>query len=532
MRTLIEKQIQLHTVNYVCIYCKQVIAIRGRTNFNDSIKTYYFTHLVNSNDCVIKTNNTLTKEEVQCIKYNGAKESLLHENLKNLIAHFLRLEPTVEEVLVEKVYKELAISKEWKKPDVMAVFKDKKIAFELQLSITFLSVIVQRTLFYQSRNVFLIWIFPHFSLQSDLQKFTQKDVYFNNSFNVYVFDEEAQEQSAAIKRLVISCFYQEFTLERNVVLGNWVKKFIRLSYITFDNEKVTTCFYNSDVQRDLLKTQLETLIKIKASAERIEQVNSLVKLCVQYLRDFYKNDTDPEYFTGQNPLDNLEETDEILELNNQRKFNTENAHVIVQLFLTGQKWTFLRFICAEDRIKIDFSQVIIRGKSVFELVLERPDYNSFFSHITLLFRMGYVMSKSDYASHQKTFEDFQFNVSEIEKEKIERWAYINCLNSLWSREFTVEIEPLRRVLFAIMSLKHGMIIGSKFKIFRQVSIDFLEFQPDYGHFYLRAMKAFGQYDLQLNEDKSGKLRSKILTFEEKNPPQKPVHLLYEIFPEV
>jgi len=532
LRTLIEKQIQLHEVNYVCIYCKQAIAIRGRTNFIESSKTYYFTHLVNSKDCVIKTNNILTREEVQRIKYNGAKESALHENLKNLIAHFLRLEPAIKEVLVEKVYRELAISKEWKKPDVMAIFKDKKIAFELQLSTTFLSVIVQRTLFYQSRNVFLIWVFPHFSLQSDLQKFTQKDVYFNNSFNVYVFDKEAQEQSATEQGLVISCFYHEFTLEENVVSGKWVKKFIRLSDITFDHEKVTNYFYDSDAQRDLLKLKLEALQKSKEDARRLTNIKQKVKSCLDYLRKFYKNDYDPAYYSGYNPFDSLTEPDEILALNEEVKFSTEKSSVIYELFLTGNKWVFLKYICGEDKVRKDFSQVSIRGKTIFELIVERPDYNSFFGHITLLFRMGYVLTDADYATHQKLYDDFNFNTSEVEKEKIERWAYVTCLNSLWSKDTATELEDIRKVLFAIMSLKHGLIIGSKFTVARQVTMNFIEFHPEYGHFYLRAMKAYGQYDAQLNDDKSGKLRSKILTFKEKNPPQKPVLLLYEIFSEV
>ena len=35
----------------------------------------------------------------------------------------------------------------WRKPDVMAIYNDLNIVFELQLSTTFISVVVQRDIF-------------------------------------------------------------------------------------------------------------------------------------------------------------------------------------------------------------------------------------------------------------------------------------------------------------------------------------------------------------------------------------------------
>lgn len=216
LRSQIQEQVHKKEAVYVCIFCKQSIGIRGHINRKD----YYLTHTFRSDDCIIKTNHHLTEEQIRCIKYNGEKESDLHNDLKNQIAYYLELDDNVIAVHTEKVYKDLAISREWKKPDVMAEFADKKVAFELQLSTTFLSVIVSRTIFYRERGIFLIWIFPNFSLESHLQQFTQKDVYYNNSFNVYVFDEHAQEKSKTEKRLILRCYYKSFTIKNNNIHVN------------------------------------------------------------------------------------------------------------------------------------------------------------------------------------------------------------------------------------------------------------------------------------------------------------------------
>lgn len=210
LRTHIENQIQTCNIEYVCLYCKQPVAIRGRPTALNGLRHFYFTHPYNSDDCIIKTTHRLTEEQVRCLKYNGEKESELHNRLKHLIGDYLVKTDSVDDVSIDKIYKDIAVSKEWKRPDVLANYKGKKIAFELQLSTTFLSVIVARTRFYNERSIFLIWVFADFSVINDLQKFTQKDVYYNNNFNVYVFDKDAERKSFSKGCLVLKCYHNKF----------------------------------------------------------------------------------------------------------------------------------------------------------------------------------------------------------------------------------------------------------------------------------------------------------------------------------
>jgi len=91
-RTQIEIDIQNKVKRFICLYCKQNVKIRG----GRSKKTIlHFAHLKDSNDCPIKTDNKYSKEQIERIKYNGAKESELHITLKNKIAYHLNLNPNI-----------------------------------------------------------------------------------------------------------------------------------------------------------------------------------------------------------------------------------------------------------------------------------------------------------------------------------------------------------------------------------------------------------------------------------------------------
>ena len=146
LRAQIQGQIRSKQIEYVCLYCKQPVVLRGGLSSGYSSKQLHFSHLSKSDDCPIKDKHRFTEEEIRRIKYNGAKESELHYTLKTKLAYYLAQNKDVLKVRVEEVYKNLAISKEWRKPDVLTEWGNKQIAFELQLSTTFLSVIVGRNM--------------------------------------------------------------------------------------------------------------------------------------------------------------------------------------------------------------------------------------------------------------------------------------------------------------------------------------------------------------------------------------------------
>ena len=525
LRTKIEEQLQKGIIDYVCLYCKQPVAIRGRKNLQNHTTHFYFTHPYKSEDCIIKTICRLSEEEVRCIKYNGVKESKQHETLKNEIAHYLRFEPNAT-VIVDKIYKDVATSHKWRRPDVLAIFPEKKIAFELQLSTTFLSVIVGRTIFYKENSIFLIWIFPNFSLENDLQKFTQKDVYYNNNFNVYVFDKSAKEQSEIEKELVLKCYYKEYIDFNYRVEESWVEKFIKLSDLTFNYDNYDVYCYDSDKEKQKILDAIAERKRRKELIEKSKEINDKIDSVLTILRHFYSKDI--LYPIKETFIDIIETEEEIKELNNKLKFSKEKTNFISELFFKRQKPFFLTFICEHDVIEVDTSKISMNGKSVLEELITL-EYIDFKKYSTLLFRKGYKLTKND--------EDMLLALSKniSNRDNYSKWAFIHFLSSISRKEFASDIKLIDyKILNPIISLKKGFVIGASFENLKQVCNNVFEYHKIFGGLFIKAMKKYNVYEKILIEDKKGKVKDKINKFYAESPDQETKYnkIIFDIFPEL
>ncbi|GAT62658.1 DUF6035 family protein [Paludibacter jiangxiensis] len=255
-----ETAIREKNPRFVCYYCKQAVKIRGQ---RDSKVIMHFAHLRDSNECPIKTGNTYTKEEIQRIKYNGAKESELHYTLKIGLADFLKKNQEhrkgIEEVNIEKVIKDQAIPKIWKKPDVSSVYNGKSVVFELQLSTTFLSVINSRQEFYRGNKTYILWVFSSFDTDDDKRKFTQSDIFYNNNFNGFEFNQEAIELSEKENDLVLKCYYKRLYIKDLSIINEWDECMVKLQDLTFDNENYSVYYYNYSAEQERLEEELKTI---------------------------------------------------------------------------------------------------------------------------------------------------------------------------------------------------------------------------------------------------------------------------------
>jgi len=528
-RTELQTQFEKDEKIYVCIFCKQSVGIRGKKDKSD----FYFAHNYNSEDCIIKTGSALTFEEIRCIKYNGVKESEEHHLIKNQIAYALEHDPLVTKVETERVFKDLSISKNWKKPDVLATLPDKKIAFELQLSTTFLSVIVSRTIFYKERGVYLIWIFPTFSLDADLQKFTQKDVYYTNAFNVYVFDQEAAKLSDAEQKLMLKCFFKKFSIHNEQLVTSWEQTFISMHDLNFNALDFTAWYYNSYLEKESALKELALQKQALILREEEAEANYNSKKTIEYLRKFYKSNAKPwSPYDEDTPANEPKSELEINLINKQLGFNDTKADFIANLFVSGDKSEFLRYICEQDFIKINMENVIVKGGTIFTYLLDLEDKWEFHQKMKLLFRSGYKMTASDFSHHDELYGTYYFNQSEHEREAIIRWAYVYFLNSIWYSHNIYEAVEIRKIIYAILSVKNNLSIGYKFANMRQHAINFLDNYAAYGHLYIGALKYYRRYEQLLLEDKRGKLKGKIEKFLNDDPKQKYNSLIFNVFPEL
>ncbi len=229
---------------FLCPFCKQQIKIAGRKFERGHVS--FFAHLHDSADCPIKTSVNMSKEEIEARKYGLCQESKRHKELKQRIYDGLNGEQSrqqgVDNVQIEKRINANIPYLNWRRPDVCATFKELNVVFELQLSTTFLSTIVDRDIFYGLHHYFIIWVFNFEENVKyvDLSNLMMKDIYYTNKRNIFVFDREAREESEKRNELVLKCNWLTPENQWKYLVSNNGKgldvfgKLITLSDLTFD----------------------------------------------------------------------------------------------------------------------------------------------------------------------------------------------------------------------------------------------------------------------------------------------------------
>ncbi|SIT09511.1 hypothetical protein SAMN05421686_109161 [Thalassolituus maritimus] len=245
LRRKIEERIQDNNFLYGCSECGQPVVIRSHRTPSGG-HTFYFKHLHDSGDCPIKTESKYTKDEVRRMKYNGAKESKPHLDLKNYIASQLRKDERFKNIKVENVIKGSGWSKRWKKPDISAEFNGKIVVFEIQLSTTFLDVIVSREVFYKNEGISIFWIFSN--LDPNKARATEKDVFFNNKSNALSVDRESKEMTYSQGKLILTGHFkrQYFDFKSKIITDHWETMPVSFDIIKFDPYTYKPYFINFD----------------------------------------------------------------------------------------------------------------------------------------------------------------------------------------------------------------------------------------------------------------------------------------------
>ena len=261
-RTELQKAIYLKKPKYVCKYCGQMVKISGQKLERGMAK--FFSHLRDSDECDYKTTTGKTKKEINREKYSRCNEGERHEKLKAKIALLLKKTSGVLDVKTENTIMGNHPIIRWRRPDVLANFMGQEIAFELQLSTTFVSVITERDLFYRLNKKFIIWVF-NFDEQNkhvNLNNMMTKDIYYNNKLNIFIFDKAAQEESEKRGELVLKCNWLKTDESWEYLNGNSSNelggKFVTLSELTYDN---TYKPYYFDAEKEYFAAHPEFQIK-------------------------------------------------------------------------------------------------------------------------------------------------------------------------------------------------------------------------------------------------------------------------------
>lgn len=185
---------------YLCAECFTPVYICRRKE----AKRFFFRHSKEDGRCSAITRGDLSQEEINARKYNGAKESRLHHQMKQWVVESLRACGRFREIHAESRWTG-PITGQWRQPDVVAELHDLKIAFEVQLSTTFLDVIAERRLFYLKEGGLLVWVFSRFDV--DARRLTLDDVFYNNNQNAFVVSQATRDASVAAGDFLLDCVW-------------------------------------------------------------------------------------------------------------------------------------------------------------------------------------------------------------------------------------------------------------------------------------------------------------------------------------
>ncbi len=224
----------------LCALCRQPVYLSGwfdRTSF-------WFKHYQELGDCPIKTRGRLNQDDLRRVIYHGARESLEHQRLKELIRQSLEADSQCSQVHVEERFYSPIENDKWRQPDVRAIVGGREIAFEVQRSSTFIDVITERWHFYTNAKVFLIWILPY--LNEEYQLFTVKDVLYGNNRNVYVVNDDTLQRSLAERQFILHCHYHVPQHSDGDVVPAWDSDYVSLNSLHFDAQRNRVYYFDCE----------------------------------------------------------------------------------------------------------------------------------------------------------------------------------------------------------------------------------------------------------------------------------------------
>ncbi len=253
LRMELSESINSSKPKFLCPLCHVPVYIACSRHNND--KKFFFKHRVEEGNCPAITRSTYTQEQIEAIKYNGAKESPAHFRMKEIIAESLAYDSDFSDIKIEKVIKG-ADRKAWRKPDIQALWKGNlRVAFEVQLSTTFLQVIAQRRLFYKSEGGLVVWIFKRFDKENALM--TQDDIFHNNNQNLFLVNEDTLKESKQHKGLMLNCHWKDLSVKSSHIITSWNSKYVKFKELEWNLDKQSIYYFNYLQEYEKLADRLE-----------------------------------------------------------------------------------------------------------------------------------------------------------------------------------------------------------------------------------------------------------------------------------
>jgi len=191
-------------LRYVCPICEEAMTLASLPVRARNVQRFYFRHQGGHSACAGE--NGLSARAICAKKFAQSKEGAQHKQMKLWLEQSLGADPRFSEINTEKRWKD-ADGIRWRQPDVQAKWRGHRIAFEAQLSTTFLHVIAERMQFYERNQGKLLWLFRE--LNPEDFKLSEDDIFYSNNRNAFRLTHETVALSKQHKRFALECVWYE-----------------------------------------------------------------------------------------------------------------------------------------------------------------------------------------------------------------------------------------------------------------------------------------------------------------------------------
>lgn len=417
-------------VKYLCGACCKPVVLRGGRS--EEGVTMYFRHKGDApEDCPFEEGRLLSEQQMRALKYKGKQESLLHEKLKCFIASALDEEGF--EIDVEKTKK--INQSQSRRPDVLAhnPKNQQDIVFEIQMSTTFLHVVVERMADYSSIDYSVIWVFNEF----EPEVYTTKDTYQFQNNNVFILDDEMMDLSLKNNKLTFRVYYLEYEdVGTPSPKSEWKNTIVTLADLTFDSKR-GVYFFDSKTNRDQIISKIEHrertfrnihggLSKI-SNLERLDhaEIDAIITSSDEDIADRIKNSIRHGLY-GEITHHNITSLFQWLEILKQRAMKTKYEEV--KSFITNEIVYKDSYLLCPDLDWDGFN--ILNHPSIIE------DTRFIFS----IYHLGYRPEEIDAEDIERTMRDEH---KKTQRDKKAPDSFLHSLTHYFLLEITKESSDIR-----------------------------------------------------------------------------------------
>jgi hypothetical protein len=249
---IMERIVEGRLPRYACSLCGQSVRLNGM--IQPGGKRFYFRHVAERGDCPIDTGAALTREQIDAIRYNGAKESERHLQMKDWIAQSIAADAAFSDLVVEGSWKG-RLTDEIRRPDVQVQFRGMRLAFEVQLSSTYLDVIVGRRDFYRRQGALVVWVFADF--EEGMHKLTHEDLFFHNHQNALVVTEQSLKASLERGKFILECIWRlPLSATDPALVSDLQRRLLSFDELELDLQEQRAFYVNFAEERAKLVTAL------------------------------------------------------------------------------------------------------------------------------------------------------------------------------------------------------------------------------------------------------------------------------------